>query len=565
MTKKLVGLARRLVSEKLIDDNQISLAIDTAQKKAISLVSHLVRTKLIDETAIAVNVADEFSLPLLALDSFDIDRCPEKIITPALLKRHRALPLSIRGNRLYLAFSDPGNLSAINELAFHCGMNIEVIIVEEGKLNSAIQKFLLRIDRSYTSSEGRNDADIGNIEIEPQTKIDSDEELNALDETPLVRFINKLLLEAINMRASDIHFEPYESIYRVRFRIDGVLREMTKPPVKLTSRLAARLKIMSQLDISEKRLPQDGRIQIHLRKDRVIDLRVNTLPTLWGEKIVLRILDPFRTKLSVDTLGMEIHQKEQFSQALHRAQGLILVTGPTGSGKTLSLYTGINELNKPSRNISTVEDPIEITLEGVNQIAVNNKSGLSFASTLRALLRQDPDVIMLGEIRDLETAEIALRAAQTGHLVLTTLHTLSAASSLSRLRSMGIPAYNLANTITLVVAQRLARRLCDNCKESVQLPEKILIEQGFLPAQLAELSLFQPKGCDQCRDGYNGRIGFYEVVPVSEALSRIIMEHDDSLGIEDYAKQAGFLSLRDSVLLKVGRGLTSLDEANRLT
>ncbi len=565
MPTKLAGLARRLVSEKLVDERLAVLATAAAREQNTSLVSHLVSSNLIAEETIALAAAEEFGLPVFKLDSFDIQSCPEKIVDAELIKRHHLLPLSVRCNRLFLASADPGDTSAINELAFHCGFKVEIIVVEVSKLASAIERYLQCLDRSYEAKENISDGGLDNIEIDLRNKLEPDEELNTFDETPLVRFINKLLLEAIAMQASDIHFEPYESIYRIRFRIDGLLREMTRPPVKLTPRLASRIKIMARLDISEKRLPQDGRIRILLAKKRVIDLRVNTLPTLWGEKIVMRILDPMNTSLGLDSLGMEPIQQESYLHALHRPQGLILVTGPTGSGKTFSLYCGLKELNIQSKNISTVEDPIEITIEGINQLAVNHKSGLSFASALRALLRQDPDVIMLGEVRDTEAAEIAIRAAQTGHLVLTTLHTLSAAASLSRLRNIGIPAYNLANTITLVIAQRLARRLCNYCKESIEMPERALIEQGFTTAQLSSLTLYRAQGCKHCQDGYSGRVGFYEVVPISEDLSRIIMEDSLEAGVSEYIRREGFLSLRDSVLVKVAGGVTSLEEANRLT
>lgn len=373
------------------------------------------------------------------------------------------------------------------------------------------------------------------------------------------------LLEAISLRTSDIHFEPYESIYRIRFRIDGLLREMTRPPVKLTARLASRIKIMALLDIAEKRAPQDGRIRIRLAGKRTIDIRVNCLPTLWGEKIVMRILDPMNTDLNMDTLGMEPRQKEAYQQALQQQQGLILVTGPTGSGKSLTLYSGLNSLNANTKNISTVEDPVEITIEGINQLAVNAKTGISFSGALRAILRQDPDIIMLGEVRDLETAEIALRAAQTGHLVLTTLHTLSAAASINRLRNIGIPRYNLASTISLIVAQRLARRLCERCKEAVEISEKVLTEQGLTAQLHPSPRLFRAKGCGDCGDGFRGRIGFYEVVPVSESLSRIIMEGGRTQRFRKHMRKHGLLDLRQAALLKVSQGLTSLEEANRLT
>ena len=440
-----------------------------------------------------------------------------------------------------------------------------MVIAEDSKLDSAINNYLQRTSRSY-SNKAAIDSNLENeIAIDSSSVSEREEELNTFDETPLVRFINNLLLEAISLRASDIHFEPYESIYRIRFRIDGLLREMTRPPVKLTARLASRIKIMAHLDIAEKRAPQDGRIHIRHAGKRTIDVRVNSLPTLWGEKIVMRILDPLNTNLNMDTLGMEPQQKEAYLQALQKQQGLILVTGPTGSGKSLTLYSGLNSLNANTKNISTVEDPVEITIEGINQLAVNAKTGISFSVALRAILRQDPDIIMLGEIRDLETAEIVLRAAQTGHLVLTTLHTLSAAASLNRLRNIGIPRYNLASTISLIVAQRLARRLCEHCKESVEIPEKTLAELGLSAELHPNPRFFRAKGCADCRDGFRGRIGFYEVVPVSKSLSRIIMEGGRTQRFRKHMKKHGLLDLREAALLKVAQGLTSLEEANRLT
>jgi len=540
-------------------------ATDTANKLNIPFVTHIVANGLLDEQSIAVAAADEFGVPMLDLLAFDLQNCPQQLVDIKLLKRHKILPLYRRKSSLYLAVSDPGNIAALNEIKFHTGLNVEVIVVEDEKLGTAITTLGQRQEKSYAAVHGLENVDLQSIEIDSAQKEESEEQLIGVDETPLVRFINSLLLDAFKAGASDIHFEPYEKTYRVRFRIDGVLHEITRPPIKLTGRLASRIKIMSQLDITEKRLPQDGRIRIKLSKNRRVDLRVNTLPTLWGEKIVLRILDPKITSLDIETLGLEKRQKQHYLQALTRHQGLILVTGPTGSGKTVSLYSGLNILNTSERNISTVEDPVEINIEGINQVSVNCRIGLGFATALRAFLRQDPDIVMVGEIRDLETAEIAVRAAQTGHLVLSTLHTLNAVATISRLRSMGIPAFNLANTISLIIAQRLARRLCEHCKESVELPENSLLGEGFKRQQLPNLQLFRAVGCSLCREGYKGRVGFYEVVPISASLSRIIMGNGDSIQLAEQAKMEGLLNLRESALLKVGLGLTSLEEANRLT
>ncbi|MDA0281650.1 MAG: type IV-A pilus assembly ATPase PilB [Proteobacteria bacterium] len=565
MAVKLVGLARRLVAENLIDETRVQQAILKATHQDIALCHYLACNKLVDQYALAVITSDEFKLPLIEIESFDLDHCPVSIVDVDLVKKHRILPLSTRDKCLFLAISYPGDLGAIDEIAFHSGLKVELVIAEDSKLDSAINNYLQRTSRSY-SNKAAIDSNLENeIAIDSSSVSEREEELNTFDETPLVRFINNLLLEAISLRASDIHFEPYESIYRIRFRIDGLLREMTRPPVKLTARLASRIKIMAHLDIAEKRAPQDGRIHIRLAGKRTIDVRVNSLPTLWGEKIVMRILDPLNTDLNMDTLGMEPQQKEAYLQALQKQQGLILVTGPTGSGKSLTLYSGLNSLNANTKNISTVEDPVEITIEGINQLAVNAKTGISFSVALRAILRQDPDIIMLGEIRDLETAEIVLRAAQTGHLVLTTLHTLSAAASLNRLRNIGIPRYNLASTISLIVAQRLARRLCEHCKESVEIPEKTLAELGLSAELHPNPRFFRAKGCADCRDGFRGRIGFYEVVPVSKSLSRIIMEGGRTQRFRKHMKKHGLLDLREAALLKVAQGLTSLEEANRLT
>lgn len=565
MSAQLVGMARRLVADRLIEERALRIALGKAKEQGCTLVHYLASKRLIEPLAIAVAASDEFRLPLLNIAAFNLDTCPTNSIDVQLILRHRVLPLSLREKRLAVAISDPANLNALNELAFHSALQIETIVVDDSLLTAAIEQHLKRLDRSYSNSPSGMERLDENIEIDTDLKLETQEELNSFDETPLVRFINKLLLEAITLHASDIHFEPYESRYRIRFRIDGLLEEISCPPVQLSTRLASRIKIMAQLDIAEKRVPQDGRIRVRLAGNRMLDVRVNCLPTQWGEKIVLRILDPLNTKLDVHSLGLEHDQEKLFLNTLQQQQGLILVTGPTGSGKSLTLYSGLARLNATSKNISTVEDPVEITLEGVNQLAVNSKAGLSFASALRAMLRQDPDIIMLGEIRDLETAEIALRAAQTGHLVLTSLHTLSAAASLSRLRNMGIPLYNLAGTVSLIIAQRLTRRLCESCKESVELPEKVMIEQGFKPELHPEPHLFRAVGCCDCRDGFRGRIGFYEVVPVSDALSRIIMADGPEERFGEYMSRQGLLSLREAALLKVAQGLTSLEEANRLT
>ncbi len=479
MSATMGGLARRLVSDNLIEESKAMAAISLAAKDDIPFVTHLVSENLLDSKSIAVAAAEEFGAPLLDLDAYDFEHAPDDLVDIKLIKKHNIFPLFRRANRLYLAVSDPANISAFDEIKFHTGINNDVVVVEEDKLSQAIAAFVERMEGADGDIGEIDDISLDDLDVETVNPDEQEEEHSAADDTPVVRFVNKVLLDAIRTGASDIHIEPYEKAYRVRFRTDGVLHELTRPPINIANRIASRVKIMSQMDISERRIPQDGRIKMKVSKTRAIDFRVNTLPTLWGEKIVLRILDPSSAQMGIDALGYEDTQKDQYMKALHQHQGLILVTGPTGSGKTVSLYTGLNILNTNERNISTAEDPVEINLEGINQVPVNNKIGLDFSAALRAFLRQDPDVVMVGEIRDLETAEISIKAAQTGHMVMSTLHTNSAPETLTRLRNMGIPAFNLATSVTLIIAQRLARRLCSKCKESVEIPEKVLIEEGF--------------------------------------------------------------------------------------
>lgn len=564
MTISLSGLAKRLVTDGLLSEAQAEESLRLARRDKIPFVTHLVKNQVASGQRIALAAAQEFGAPLLDLNAFDMANCPRDLIDPKLLRKHRMLPLFRRGNRLFLAASDPTNIAAFDELKFHTGLSTDVILVDENQLSPAIDQLIDLIEGNDSLRSLLEDADLDglNVEVNPAGGADRDSE--TMDETPIVRFVNKVLLDAIRSGASDIHVEPYEKSYRIRVRSDGILREIARPPLNLASRIASRLKIMAQMDISERRLPQDGRIKMKLSRTRAIDFRVNTLPTLWGEKVVLRILDPGSAQMGIDALGYEPEQKALFMRALGQSQGMILVTGPTGSGKTVSLYTGLNILNTSEINISTAEDPVEINLEGINQVAVNPRIGLTFASALRAFLRQDPDIIMVGEIRDLETAEIAIKAAQTGHLVLSTLHTNSAAETLTRLRNMGIPSYNLATSVSLIIAQRLARRLCNHCKKPVILPEAALLEAGFNRAQLPALQLFSATGCDACHDGYKGRVGIYEVVPVTDGLARIIMQDGNAIEIADQARLEGFGSLRESALRKVAAGLTSLEEANRV-
>jgi type IV pilus assembly protein PilB len=473
------------------------------------------------------------------------------------------IPLVQRGNILYVATSDPTNIEALDAIRFSCGLNIEPIIVEQHKLDKALAKHFT-VEESFNF--GDEDFDVDIIATDENEPAELDEE-TAEEEAPIVKYVNKLLIDAIRMGASDLHFEPYEKSYRVRYRVDGVLRTITNPPLQLANRLASRLKVMSQMDISEKRIPQDGRIKLKLSKTKAIDFRVNSLPTLFGEKLVLRILDPSSAMLGIDALGYEEDQKALFMEALEKPQGMLLITGPTGSGKTVSLYTGLNILNTESSNISTAEDPVEINLEGINQVNVNLKAGLTFSVALKSFLRQDPDIIMVGEIRDLETAEIAIKAAQTGHMVMSTLHTNSAPETLTRLRNMGVPSFNIATSVNLVIAQRLARRLCNHCKAPIEIPKQSLLELGFTEQDLnqPDLQIFQPVGCSECREGYKGRVGIYEVMKVTPEISKIIMEDGNALQIAAASEKLGFDNLRRSGLKKVMNGLTSLQEINRVT
>jgi type IV pilus assembly protein PilB len=560
----LSGLARRLVQDGLLSEADAGRALQQAQKKRVPLVAHLVDHKLVDPKRVAQAAAEEFGSPVFDLDCFDKELLPKKLVDEKLIRQHHALPLFKRGNRLFVGLSDPMNLNALDEIKFNTGVATEPVLVEQDKLARLIEDSL---NDTSTAMEGLMDDDLDNLKI-----VAGDEDRGAdvsesdVDDTPVVRFVNKVMLDAINRKASDIHFEPYEKQFRVRFRMDGVLHEVATPPVSLSPRIIARIKVMSRMDISERRIPQDGRIKMQLSRSRAIDFRVNTCPTLYGEKVVLRILDPTSASLGIDVLGYEEDQKKLYLEALAKPYGMILVTGPTGSGKTVSLYTGLGILNTPDRNISTAEDPAEINMPGVNQVNVNPKVGLTFASALRAFLRQDPDVIMVGEIRDLETAEIAIKAAQTGHLVLSTLHTNDAPQTLTRLANMGVPPYNIASSILLIIAQRLARRLCNNCKTVDEVPKEILLQEGFTPQEVnAGLTLYKAVGCDECTNGYKGRVGIYQVLPISEAMQRLILEGGNSMQLAAQARAEGVNDLRRSGLLKVKAGMTSLEEINRVT
>jgi type IV pilus assembly protein PilB len=564
----LTGLPQRLVLDGLIGESAMLDAIAGARERKTHLVSWLVSHDMASARDIAVAAAQEFGMPLLDLDSVAVDIDIVRLVNEKLLAKHRVLPLVKRGKRLHVGVSDPTILHAVDEIKFQTGLSIEAVVVEDDKLQRAVQKAIEQVDTQMPSlSGGDEDFDLEHLDVSHADDAMEEAAREDVEDAPIVRFVNKIMLDAIRKSASDIHFEPYEKYYRIRLRIDGVLREIAQPPVQLATKLAARLKVMSRLDIAERRVPQDGRIKMKLSKNRSIDFRVSSCPTLFGEKIVLRILDASTAMMGIDALGYEPFQKELYLKTLSRPQGMILVTGPTGSGKTVSLYTGLSILNVEDTNISTAEDPAEIVLAGVNQVNVNPKVGLTFASSLRAFLRQDPDVIMVGEIRDLETAEIAIKAAQTGHLVLSTLHTNDAPQTLTRMVDMGVKPYAIATSVSLIIAQRLARRLCPACKQPLDLPHDALLREGFSEEQVSrsDFKIYKPVGCAQCTDGYKGRVGIYEVLPVSESIGRIILEGGSAPHIAAEARKEGVWDLRTAGLKKILDGLTSLEEVNRVT
>lgn len=559
----LTGLAKQLVMTNLLDETSAQQAQLQAQRNKLPLVTYLAQNKLVKSRVLAELISDQFGIAMLDLGSIDKESMPRDTVTEKLARQHRVLPLFKRGNKLFIATSDPSNHQAVTDVQFSTGLSTEALLVEDDKLGDAIEKFF---DNASGGLAELGDVDLDNVDIE---SVDDDKQDSGsggdADDAPVVRFVNKMLLDAIKGGSSDLHFEPYERAYRVRFRTDGILHEVARPPIQLAPRISARLKVMASLDISERRKPQDGRIKMKISKTKAIDFRVNTLPTLWGEKIVMRILDPTSAQMGIDALGYEDDQKELYMNALKQPQGMILVTGPTGSGKTVSLYTGLNILNTVDVNISTAEDPVEINLEGINQVNVNPKQGMDFSQALRAFLRQDPDIIMVGEIRDLETAEIAIKAAQTGHMVMSTLHTNSAAETLTRLRNMGVPAFNIATSVNLIIAQRLARKLCSTCKKPVDVPHEVLLKEGFPEDKIGTFKIYGPVGCENCKGGYKGRVGIYEVVKNTPALQRIIMEEGNSIEIAEQARRDGFNDLRMSGLQKAMQGVTSLEEINRVT
>ena len=559
---RFTGFIRRLVEEGVISAEDMRSALAHAKQEKVDIVAELINQQQLSPTVIAETISVEFGEPLFDISAYDPAQILRDAIDEKLITKHRILPIFKNSSILYIAISNPTNIEAIDAVRFSTKLNIETIIVEHNKLEKLIEQNFTE----ESTFEFDEDFDL-DVDVESADPNKEEDDSNKGEEAPIVKYINKLLIDAIRMGASDLHFEPYEKIYRVRYRVDGVLRQIATPPLQLATRLSSRLKVMSQMDISEKRVPQDGRIKLKLSKNKAIDFRVNSLPTLFGEKLVLRILDPSSAMLGIDALGYEPEQKELFMQALDKPQGMLLITGPTGSGKTVSLYTGLNILNREDTNISTAEDPVEINLQGINQVNVNNKVGLTFSAALKSFLRQDPDIVMVGEIRDLETAEIAIKAAQTGHMVMSTLHTNSAPETLTRLRNMGVPSFNIATSVNLVIAQRLARRLCSQCKKPADIPQQSLLEMGFTETDLQqpEFQIYEPVGCNECREGYKGRVGIYEVMKVTPEISRIIMEDGNALEIADASARAGFNNLRRSGLIKVMQGVTSLQEVNRVT
>jgi len=563
ITSNLNGLARRLVAENVIDAAAAEAACVQSNKKNQTLLGWLIKNNSADPAALAAVAADEYGIPLIDITAFDLSLAPVSLVNEALIEKHQALPLHLRGNQLFIGMMDPTDHELVDEIAFSSGFHVEPIIIAADQIEAAIQRAMDATSPAFDEFDEEEGLEGIDLQAGEEDTRDTGSD-PAVDETPVVRFINKVLLDAIRKGASDIHFEPYETRYRIRYRLDGVLKNVAGPPIQMSRRLSSRLKVMAGLDIAEKRVPQDGRIKLNLSRSKSIDFRVSTCPTLFGEKVVLRILDSAATKLGIEQLGFDKEQQRVYYEAVKKPYGMVLSTGPTGSGKTVSLYTALQLLNDEGRNISTVEDPVEIRVYGINQVAQNTKQGMTFARALRAFLRQDPDVIMVGEIRDLETAEIAIKAAQTGHLVLSTLHTNDAPQSITRLMNMGVPSYNITSAVNIVVAQRLLRTL-HICKKKLELPPEALLQAGFQKHELADLHLFQPGGCSECNEGYRGRTGIFEVMPITDDISRIILEEGNAMRIAEQARKEGILDLRQSALNKVALGITDLIEINRVT
>jgi type IV pilus assembly protein PilB len=563
ITSNLNGLARRLVVESIVDEATADKACVQSNKKNKTLLGWLIKNKVANPAALATAAANEYGIPLVDISAFDLSQAPISLVGEALIEKHQALPLHLRGNQLFIGMADPTDHELIDEIAFSSGFHVEPILISADQLQPAIDRAMEATSPAFDDFDEEEGLEDVGFDIEAESVEEQGSDLG-VDETPVVRFINKVLLDAIRKGASDIHFEPYETRYRIRYRLDGVLKNVAGPPIQMARRLSSRLKVMAGLDIAEKRVPQDGRIKLNLSRNKSIDFRVSTCPTLFGEKTVLRILDSAATKLGIEQLGFDEHQQKVYYEAVKKPYGMVLSTGPTGSGKTVSLYTALQLLNDEGKNISTVEDPVEIRVHGINQVQQNTKQGMTFARALRAFLRQDPDVIMVGEIRDLETAEIAIKAAQTGHLVLSTLHTNDAPQSITRLMNMGVPSYNITSAVNLVVAQRLLRTL-HTCKKKHELPPEALFQAGFTKQDLEDLTLYQPIGCSECNEGYRGRTGIFEVMPITESIARIILEEGNALRIAEQAREEGIIDLRQSALNKVATGITDLIEINRVT
>ena len=557
------ALGRALVQQGRLVQSDASIIQNEAQKAGISFIQQLVTSKKLSAKEVSLFAAQTFGYPLLDLNAVDVENLPLTLIDNKIVANHRVLALGKRGNRIFVAMSDPSNEQVLQEVKFATGMTMEPVVVEDDKLSAIVKK--LTDSSQKTLEQATEDVDLSGIEV-TDGETQSEAATEDIDDAPVVKYVQKILLDAINGGCSDIHFEPYEKFYRIRYRTDGILYDVAQPPLAIKEKIASRIKVVSRLDISEKRVPQDGRMKLVMSKTRAIDFRVSTLPTLFGEKICMRILDPSSATLGIDALGYDPDQKENLLAAISRPYGMVLVTGPTGSGKTVSLYTCLNILNKPGTNISTCEDPAEINLPGVNQVNVNDKQGLTFAVALKAFLRQDPDIIMVGEIRDQETGEISIKAAQTGHMVLSTLHTNDAPATLSRLMNMGIAPFNIASSVILVTAQRLARKLC-SCKKPVDIPEEALKRAGYRDDDLdGSWQPFAPSGCDLCKNtGYKGRVGIYQVMPISEEMERIIMKNGNAIDLADQASREGIKDLRQSGLIKVKKGLTSLEEVEAVT
>ncbi|WP_439586612.1 type IV-A pilus assembly ATPase PilB [Hydrogenophaga sp.] len=559
----LPGLGRALVSAGKLGQKAAEDLYRKAQSGRTSFIAELTGSGAVSASDLAHTMSVAFAAPLLDLDAIDVQRLPAGLLDPKICADYRIVVLSKRNNRLMVATADPADQQAAEKIKFATQMGVDWVIAEYDKLSKLVEAQTTSVNETMDNIIG---GEFEFDEVATDAVNDVTDKASEVDDAPVVKFLHKMLIDAFNMRASDLHFEPYEHNYRVRFRVDGELREIASPPIAIKDKLASRIKVISRMDISEKRVPQDGRMKLKIGPERVIDFRVSTLPTLFGEKIVIRILDPSSAKVGIDALGYEPEEKERLMSAIGRPYGMVLVTGPTGSGKTVSLYTCLNILNKPGINISTAEDPSEINLPGVNQVNVNEKAGLTFAAALKAFLRQDPDVIMVGEIRDLETADISIKAAQTGHMVLSTLHTNDAPTTLTRMMNMGIPTFNIASSVILITAQRLARRLCATCKAPLDVPRKALVDAGFKPEDLdGTWTPYRPVGCSACNNGYKGRVGIYQVMPISEEIQRIILRGGSALDIAQQAGKEGVRTLRESGLLKVKLGMTSLEEVLSVT